>query len=342
MKVNFYYYPFALLFLFNYAGTIPEVREIEMESSLPGKPAWYDKIIENADSVVFATGHSEPQPTLENAKNDALADAIDEVVKYSKVTIESFSRSIEISSIQQSKEYYTSDFTTQRKIRANAFVRWATPIEWYIRKMARMRGNRKISEYYLASVYLKVPEDEIKRIQEEKDIKLSLDIGFYYEDDIGNLQYLIEGSILHSRDAYALYVKPSDNCYLYIFQIDDLGRSYRLFPNNEYKTGINPIQAGENYWIPNTNQYFLLDDVTGKERFYIFASPDRIVELEGTTELQQANVDRILKTMGVGGLKDKLSAYQVEPPKRQAQVVEVKKKLQAEGTLVYETWFWHR
>lgn len=173
------------------------------------------------------------------------------------------------------------------------------------------------------------------------DVELSLDIGIYYEDKQGKLQYITEWSALHSGDAYALYVRPSDDCYLYIVQVDDSGRSYRLFPNEEYNTGINPLEAGKDYWIPNTGQYLVLDETIGKERFYIFASSDRITELEGASTLQKADFDPVLETMGVAGLKDKPNPYHVKPPK-QTHAAEVKKKLQAEGAFVYETWFWHR
>jgi len=342
MRIKTHFYLIISILLTSCAGIIPKVSEIELESSHEKKPAWYDKIIEEEDNFVFATGNSQPRPTVADAKNDALADAVDEVVKYSKVTVESFSRSIEVSSTQQSKEYYRSDFNTQRRIRANAFIRWATPMEWYIRKMARMRGNRKISEYYLASVHLRVPQKEIERIQKEKNIKLSLDIGIYFENEQGKLKYITEGAVLHSGNAYTLYIRPTDECYLYIYQVDDLGRSYRLFPNEEYNTGANPVRAGEDYWIPNTEQYFVLDEIIGKERLYLFASSERIVELEGSSELEQADFDRVLKTMGVAGLKEKLSTYQVKPPKKKVHVAEIKRKLQAEGAFVYETWFWHR
>ncbi len=264
------------------------------------------------------------------------------MVKYSGVTVEAFDISIDASSVVQGREYWTSDFESRSRIRAKAFIRGATPVDWYIRRVERYKGKKKLPAFFRASVYLKVPEKEIERIQEEKDIKLSLDIGIYYEDGEGKLKYLTEGSVLHSGNGYALYVRPSGSCYLYIFQLDDLGSSYRLFPNKKYKTGINPLKAGEDTWIPNTNQYFVLDEITGKERFYVFASHETITELEGAMELKQSDMDRIFKTMGVGGLKDKVNTYKVEPPQKQIHVAEVKKKLQAEGAFVYETWFWHR
>jgi len=341
MKELLLYLAFILL-LSACAGSIPEIREVELDSSHTPQPAWVDQTIKQEGAFIYATGHSRSRPTEREAKDEALARATDEIVRYSGVTVDAFSRSIEASSMVQGTEYYKSDFQTQSKIRAKAFVKRATPVDWYIQKIARFQGSKKLPDYYKASVYLRVPEDEIERIQEEKDIKLSLDIGIYYEDEQGKLKYLTEGSVLHSGDAYALYVRPTDNCYLYIYQVDDLGRSYRLFPNKEYFTGNNPLRAGEDYWIPNTEQYFFLDETTGKERFYLFASLERIVELEGASALEQADFKRVLKTMGVGGLKEKLNTYKVEPPKKQVQVAEVKKKLQAEGAFVYETWFWHR
>lgn len=341
MKNKCYFYIIFLILLCSCSANIQNFKEIMVESSQPQKPEWYDQTLVQEDEFIYAVGHSQSRDTEQEAKDDALARAVQEIVKYSGVTVEAFDRSVETSSIQNGKEYFSSDFETKRKIRAKAFVKRALPMDWYIQKMAKMQGNKKVGDSYLASVYLRVPEEEIERIQEEKEIKLSLDIGLYYEDDAGKLQYLSEGTVLRSGAAYAIYVRPTDNCYLYIFQVDDLGHSYRLFPNADFKTATNPLTAGQNYWIPNEEQYFVLDETTGKEQFYIFASPETIVELEGSSELQQSDMNRMLKTMGVGGLKEKINTYSIEPPK-QVQAAEVKKKLQADGAFVYETWFWHR
>jgi len=341
MKNKYLIWLTFLILICGCSATMQNYQEVLVDSSQPQKPDWCDQTLVQEDEFIYTVGHSQSRNTEQEAKEDAMARAVEEIVKYSGVTVEAFDRSVEASSIQDGREYFASDFKTKRKIRAKAFVKRALPMDWYIRRMAQMQGNKKVGDFYLASVYLRVPEKEIERIQEEKDVKLSLDIGLYYEDEAGKLQYLKEGSVLHSKDAYALYVRPTDHCYLYIFQVDDLDRSYRLFPNTDFNTADNPLTAGQDHWIPNTEQYFVLDKTTGKERFYIFASPDRIVELEGSSELKQADMNRILKTMGVGGLKDKLNTYFAEPPKR-VHVAEVKKKLQAEGAFVWETWFWHR
>lgn len=188
-------------------------------------------------------------------------------------------------------------------------------------------------------------------VQSEREAKIwlksneykivSVDIGIYYDQN-GQLQHIPEGDVLHSGDSYALYIKPSDDCYVYIYQVDDLGHSYRLFPNKEYNTGSNPLLAGQDYWIPNTDQFLVLDETTGKEKFYIFVSPEMLNDLEGNLSLEEKDFGRVLKTMGIAGLKNKTNPTKVTPPQRTQQIAEVKKKLQAEGAFVYETYFWHK
>jgi hypothetical protein len=324
------------------AGPIAEIREVEIESTPTQKPLWVNEPLKHENGFIFATGRSRSKPTIEEAKEEALIEAMDKIVRYTGVTVEAFSRSVEASSIEEGKEYYSADFERKNRIRAKAFVKRSTPVDWYIQKIRRLQGKKKLGDYYKASIYLKVSENEIERIQDEKNIRLSLDIGLYYEDEDGKLQYLTEGTVLHSGDSYALYVKPNDCCYLYVFQVDDLGNSFLLFPNEAYNTTKNPLTAGKDYWIPNTEQYLVLDETTGKERFYIFASFDRIGELESNNKLLQADMDRVIKAMGVAGVKNKVNPYDVEPPRKRIHAAEVKKKLQAEGAFVYETWFWHR
>ncbi|MCX5866265.1 MAG: hypothetical protein NT009_02115 [Proteobacteria bacterium] len=44
----------------------------------------------------------------------------------------------------------------------------------------------------------------------------------------------------------------------------------------------------------------------------------------------------------MAGVKQKRDPDAVVPPKKNQAVAEVKRKLQAEGAFVYETWFWHK
>ncbi len=330
---------FVLIMGMVFAGCATTTRKVQKSkpSFRPQEPVWLKKTIIPEEKFIYSVGHSQPKKTEKEARDEALANATKGFVRYCKVDVQSFDRSIEVYSKKQGKEFSSSDFEAQSLIRARAFVTRAIPEDWYIQEKKRK---------CIASVLLKVPKEEFDRIVNEKNIKLSLDVLFYYEDENGKMQILTEGDVLKSGDGYAIYVKPSDGCYLYMYQVDALGKSYRLFPNSDFNTGTNPLPPANDCWIPNIKQLFELDEITGKEYFYIFASPDRINEFEGENALNltKKDIDSVIeiKKMGVAGVRQKRDTEKVVPPKQTQQVAEVKRKLQAEGAFVYETWFWHK
>jgi len=303
-----------------------------------GKPAWFDKTIIPEGAFISAVGHSQPRKTELEAKEDALGAATKEFIRYCRVSVDSFDRSIEMYSKAGGKEFKSMDLQTQNTVRAKAFVSRVIPEDWYVTKTG---GG------FAASVIIKVPKEEFDRISSENNVKLSLDVLFYYENEKGRMLPVSEGAVLKSGDGYALYVKPGDTCYLYVYQIDSLGKSFRLFPAAGYKTASNPVSAAADLWIPNDKSLFTLDEVTGKEYFYLFASPQPIREFEGDSaaKLDKSDIDNIvsLKKMGVAGLKPKREPSLLPPSNKSGlDVLEVKKKLQSEGAFVYETWFWHK
>ncbi len=333
---------FCIFFALALGGCSGALREVMLNSYPPERPGWVDQGIVAKDGYIFVTGHSRPKETEQEARDDALNAATGEFVKYCKVEVEVFDRIVETYSETEGADYSRMDLEHRASARARAFVRQAAPERWYVRHMAKMRGEKRASSNYLATVLLKVPQEEFERIGRERDIKLSLDIGLYREADGGTLTQIFEGDVLRSGDGYALYAKPSDDCYLYVFQSDETGKGYRLFPNDAYETEGNPIRAGADLWIPNPQKLLILDETTGKEKIYLFASPDPIPELEGHVSMETESLGRVIKTMGPAGIKNKRTPYAAVPPKRKKKTVEIKKKLQARGEFVYETWFWHR
>jgi hypothetical protein len=299
-------------------------------------PAWLEKTVIPGESVIRTVGRSSPQKTEKDAKDEALAEATAQFVKYCGVRVEAFARSLEIYSKDQGKEYARSGVEAQNLIRARAFVSRAVPEEWHVAKEGRK---------YVASVLLRVPKEEMDRILNEKDVKLSLDIVLYYEDDKGHMKPMSEGTVLKSGEGYALYLKASDQAFIYVYQVDGAGKSFRLFPNKAFRTAENPVSSAADLWIPNEKDLVTLDDTTGKERLFIFASPTKLPDFEGDAGAELAAKDlegaKGITKMGVAGLKKKVSETSVTPPQKR-DVVEVKKKLQADGAFVYETWFWHR
>ncbi len=305
----------------------------------PEPPAWLQekRDIIPQKSFIHVIGRSDPRRSEAEAKDEALSRAVQSFVKYAKFDVDSFSRSVEVYSAQGGKNYESADLETQSLMRARAFVRGAMAEDWHI--------ERKKKDW-LAAVLLRVPREEFERIGKEGNIKLSVDILFYHEDKDGNMRVLPEGSVLKSGDGYAVYLKPSDTCHIYIYQVDDLGKSFRLFPNPDDGTAANPVLAGQDTWIPNASQVAYLDATTGKEHFVVFASPEAIAELEGEAGagLTRVQLDRVAEIgrLGKAGVRDKRNPASTPPPKRQRDIVAVKKKLQAKGAFVWDTWFWHK
>jgi hypothetical protein len=308
-----------------------------LRSAPPPQPAWIGRSIYSDDRFVYAVGHSQPQESEKRAKDEAVSDATAAFIKYCGVSVESFDRSIEAYARDgEGRERSDSRIASQVELRSHAFVREALPISWY----AVRRGSS-----HAASVLLRVPKAEVARIQNEKDVQLSLDVLLYHEDDDGKMKPLTEGAILRSGGGFAVYARPSDESYVYLFEIDGLDRTFRLFPNPAFGTGENPLAGGKAAWIPNERGLLILDNTTGKERLYLFASRERIPEFEGTgAPLSGKNLDDLVavKKMGVIGLREKRDVVPISPPQKTTDVLAAKNKLQAQGGFVYETWFWHK
>jgi len=304
---------------------------------LAERPAdWINQTIFQRGEYFYAVGSSGVKNTEPEARDEALVNATAEFVRYCKVDIQSFTRSMEAYAEQGGRATQISEARSQVVASSRAFVSRALPVDWQI---------KKDKKGYVAYVLLKIPQAEFDRIVNEKNIKISLDVLFYTEDSEGQMRGLSEGEVLRSGDGYALFVRPSDQCWVYIYQVDAAGNCFRLFPNEEFKTETNPMIIGTGYWIPNAAELFYLDETTGRETIYIFAALEKIPELEKSAdELNQSDLDNViqLKKMGVAGVKPKRSVQQETPPKKTANLVDIKNKLQGEGAFVYQTWFWHR
>jgi len=100
----------------------------------------------------------------------------------------------------------------------------------------------------------------------------------------GSFEVLKNGSALHSGDHYKIIFTPNQDCYVYIFQIDSANKVYSLFPMEKFGkltlNNVNPLQAGQTYYIPAEGKSFILDDQVGTEHIYFLASFQRDLELE--------------------------------------------------------------
>ena len=66
-----------------------------MAASDPGRPAWMDQGISKTGGFILAVGHGRPAASEQEARNDALAAATSEFVRYTGVEVEAFDRAVE-------------------------------------------------------------------------------------------------------------------------------------------------------------------------------------------------------------------------------------------------------
>ncbi len=119
----------------------------------------------------------------------------------------------------------------------------------------------------------------------------------YWAGDQGAFKPFMNGAVLYSGDHYIIQFTPSEDSYVYIFQIDSNQGVNQLFPMESFK-GVkldnrNPVQAGMTYILPAQNKSFVLDDRTGRETIYFMASrqPDQTLQ-EQYEALSQARQEQ--------------------------------------------------
>ena len=100
----------------------------------------------------------------------------------------------------------------------------------------------------------------------------------------GKFRALNQGDLLQSGDQYKVIFTPSEDAYVYIYQVDSNDQVFQLFPMKKFGrtvlNNLNPVRGGETYFLPNKSKAFYLDDQTGLERIYLIASREPKTELE--------------------------------------------------------------
>jgi hypothetical protein len=93
-----------------------------------------------------------------------------------------------------------------------------------------------------------------------------------------------DGDAMYSGQNYQIGVRPSTNCYVYVYHIGAKGDIYRLFPDSDFISPenkiANPLTGGEIYWVPAKDAWLQQDDQVGREKIYVVASRCRNQALE--------------------------------------------------------------
>jgi outer membrane protein OmpA-like peptidoglycan-associated protein len=136
--------------------------------------------------------------------------------------------------------------------------------------------------------------DAARQDSPSSDLPFVLEVAVFYEDPESRPQKLAEGAVLRSGDGYRIYFEPYQPCYVYIFQRDSTGKLTRLYPNADFGTRDNFVQARVKYWVPERDKWFELDTTRGTEEIYVVATTKRREDLEDlfTRLTRQASADQ--------------------------------------------------
>ncbi|MDM8567943.1 DUF4384 domain-containing protein [Thiotrichales bacterium HSG1] len=135
---------------------------------------------------------------------------------------------------------------------------------------------------------LNVSKQDSVKIDKPLDFKINY---VYRSGGKGNPKTLNNNGVLHSGDYYKIIFTPTENCYIYIFQLDSANQLFRLFPMQSFGevvvNNFNPIKANKTYHIPSKNQSFELDSQIGFETIYFVATRQQDIVLEKQYQIMQ-------------------------------------------------------
>jgi hypothetical protein len=103
---------------------------------------------------------------------------------------------------------------------------------------------------------------------------------------------------LKSGDRIKFFIKPESPCYLYLIYQSSQRELSVLYPSRFKQLDGQETRFGKHY-IPEGDQWFELDEHTGREKFYLLASIKRLVDLE-TLVNQYERADKTKKSALAG------------------------------------------
>lgn len=174
---------------------------------------------------------------------------------------------------------------------------------------------------------------------------VQVEAGFFYQKNGEDLIRIIsdEQTRLRSRlDRYFIYLKPLQDCYIYILQEDSSGKFELVFPSK----GKDPkAQKGRDYWVPGFGSAYTLDETKGQEKIHVLASSAPLeLQAEGIALNEQARQavravrTRIIKVVKSSNQAEQAQAEDLKKPERLGQLLE---KIEGEGGWVRTIMFWH-
>ncbi len=144
------------------------------------------------------------------------------------------------------------------------------------------------------------------------------------------LQPIKDGDILkdgrgnpRAGDKFRVMFRANSDCYLYVIAIDGTGWAQGIFPALT-SPFANPVKPGQQYILPENNQWFSLDQFTGVETIFFVASPDKrqdiediLTDIAGRERHPKTRPEQVVEApiipAGYHGSRQGLSPFKVHP-----------------------------
>jgi len=301
------------------------------------------------EATGIATGGENSTPR--QVEQAALADAQQKALSQAGIYIESYT---EVKMAMMSKERVSAW--------SQGFVKVLEELNSDIEFLKELRVF-KATKHIKAEVQLANIKDFIRSVEQEDNAnnqkELTFEFSFVTEKELkdGSVAEvkIKEGMVLYSGDQYVIVFRSSNDCYLYIINVDADKNLGILFPNSEVTaTSENFLRGNKEYILPGRDITYQLDNVRGSEIFYFVASYTpmkdiqwilELIRKEGTSAASVGLLDETIKTRGskikgsqITG-KSSISFPSTANPKKISAAAE---KLTGKGYIVRVLSFEHR
>ena len=96
----------------------------------------------------------------------------------------------------------------------------------------------------------------------------------------GKIHAVKPDTVLRSGDRIRMMIELREKCFVYVIHRNPQDEVFLLFPYEIEQFGSD-YRVGKTYFIPGGDSWFELDGNVGRETFYIFASLERMSDLDG-------------------------------------------------------------
>ncbi len=100
-------------------------------------------------------------------------------------------------------------------------------------------------------------------------------------------EVITRDSTLRSGDQIKFFLKVEKKCFVYLIYQSSQSELSILFPYR-FKLLADNYQISGHHYIPEGDQWFELDEVTGTEKFYLLASAERLNDLESFVNVYES------------------------------------------------------